>query len=124
MRKPPQFAAKFILAFYVMTIVCVLAWEFLVAGKLYNCTDPAFFGYLEPGDWVHAWDDHPIKVVSHVVPDGNMNHPDTIKEGWTVIRLWYLWFAFFGTSVAISAVLARLPWRLIGLLGAKRSAAE
>jgi hypothetical protein len=124
MLKPLKGVVKFSMAFFVMTIVCTISWEVFVNGRLYNCTDQAFFDYLKPGDWVHAWGDHPIAVVAHVTRDGDMNHPDTIKEGWTVTRIWYLWFVFLGTSLAISAILARLPWPRLGLLSAKRSAAE
>jgi hypothetical protein len=40
-----------------------------------------------------------------------MSAGDSIKEGWTVPRLWLLWFAFLGTSMIVSGALARLPWR-------------
>jgi len=103
-------AAKFIIAFFVMTIVCTIAWDALINGKLYNCTEAIGFDYLHPGDWVHNWDDHKIETVAHVFPDGDMNHPDTIEQGWTITRLWYLWYTFFTTSVVISAVLAFIPW--------------
>jgi hypothetical protein len=39
-----------------------------------------------------------------------MSGPDTLKTGWTVARLWYLWFSFVGVSVAISAALASPRW--------------
>jgi hypothetical protein len=124
MRKTLRGIAKFIMAFYVMTIVCTIAWEVFVDEKLYNSTD-GVVGYWTPGDWVDNWDgQHPIAVVPQIIPDDNMNDPDTIKEGWTAGRLLELWFCFFGSSVAISAILAWLPWPRIGLLGAKRSSAD
>jgi hypothetical protein len=111
------------MAFYVMTIVCTVAWDAFVDEKLYNSTDDVPFTYLIPGHWVgdNNW---PIKVVPQIVPDDNMNGPDTIKEGWTVGWLWALWFLFFATSVIISSALARVPWPRIELLGAKRNSAQ
>jgi hypothetical protein len=109
-RKTLRGAAKFIMAFFMMTVICTVTWEVFVDGKVYNCTDAVFVDYLKPGDWVHEWDDHPIKVVPQVVRDENMSDPDTIEEGWTVTRLWYLWYLFFTTSVVISTVLAFTPW--------------
>jgi hypothetical protein len=110
MRKTLRCAAKFIIAFFVMTIVCTIAWEGFVDNHLYNCTDGGFFDYLSSGDWVHKWEGHPIKVVPNVVLDRDMSNPDTIQESWTVTRLWYLWYSFFTTSVVISAVLVFVPW--------------
>jgi hypothetical protein len=123
MRKILGGTAKFFTAFFMMTIVCMIGWEKFVDEKLYNSTDGNPFDYLAPGMWVgdNNW---PIAVVPQIVPDDNMNDADTIKEGWTTTRLLYLWFCFFGSSVAISAILAWLPWPRIGLLGAKRSSAE
>ena len=103
-------AFKFLLIFFVATIINTIAWDTLINGKLYNCTDAIGFDYLHPGDWVHNWDDHVIETVAHVVPDGDMSHPDTIEEGWTIGRLWYLWDAFFALSIIISTALA-LTWR-------------
>jgi len=103
-------AAKFSFAFFVMTVVCTIAWEAFVDNHVYNCTDGGFLDYLSPGDWVHEWEGHPVKVVPKVTLDRDMSNPDTIQEGWTVTRLWYLWYSFFATSVVISAVLASVPW--------------
>jgi len=123
MRKILRGVAKFIMAFYVMTIVTTIAWDAFVDEKLYNSTDDVPFTYLMPGNWVGG-NNWPIKVIPHVVLDENMNNPDTIKEGWTLTRLWHLWFLFFATSVIISAALASVPWPRIGLLRAKRNSAE
>ena len=112
MRKILKGATKFIITFFVMTIVCTIAWELFVDNHLYNCTDGGFLDYLSPGDWIHDWEGHPIKVVPKVVLDRDMNNPDTIQDGWTIGRLWYLWDAFFGTSVVISAVVALTPLTL------------
>jgi hypothetical protein len=116
-----KIAAKFVAAFFAMTVICTIAWLLLVDGRLYNSTD-GFPGYLMPGDWAYNWDGvHPVRVVAHVVVDGNMNHSDTIKEGWTNTRLWYLWYFSFSTTVIISTLLAWVRWPLIGLLNAIRS---
>jgi hypothetical protein len=109
--------AKFAMAFFVMTIACTILWETMVDGHLYNCTDPGFLDYLTPGDWVHRWEGHPLKTVARVVPDGDMEHPDTIREGWTIQRLWGLWYLTFGGSVIFSATLATVPWSPLRKIG-------
>lgn len=123
MREILRGTAKFVMAFYVMTIICTIAWDFLVDENLYNSTDDVPFSYLYPGHWVgdNNW---PVAVVPQIILDGNMNDPDTIKEGWTETRLWYLWCFSFVTTVIISAALAWVPWPRIGLLGAKHSRAD
>ncbi len=35
-----------------------------------------------------------------------MSEPDTIKQGWSVVGLWFVWFLFAGGSIAISSALA------------------
>jgi len=102
---------KFALVFLVTTIICTTVWEFFVKDHLYNDTDGGFLDYLDPGDWVVAFDGHPIETVPHVVLDRNMEHPDTLEAGWTVERLWYLWFALLATSIGVSAALASMPWQ-------------
>ena len=100
---------KFVFAMIVMTIVCTWAWEALLDGKVYNCTDgPAC--YLTPGDWVHSWEGHPVKVVQQVVPSGDMSESDTLKAGWSVAGLWCIWILFFGASLLVSIMFARVPW--------------
>ena len=89
----------------LMIIVGTVAWETLVNNRLYNCTDPGLFDYLSPGQWVH----HPV-AVHQVVSGRSMSDPDTIKEGWSIARLWYLWDAFFGISIAVSTAVAMIPW--------------
>ena len=101
---------KFGICMFLLTIVCTLIWGQLVDGRLYNCTDSLPWGFLSPGDWVHNFTGHMIRTLPEVVPDGDMSHPDTIKAGWSVERLWLLWFSVFGVSVVISAGLARLNW--------------
>jgi hypothetical protein len=110
MRTVLKGAVKFIAAFFVMTILCTTAWELFVDNHLYNCTDGGFLDYLSPGDWVHEWEGHPIKVVPKVVLDRDMSNPDTIQEGWTVTGLWCLWYTFFAVSIIVSTALALVPW--------------
>jgi len=98
--------AKFGIVFLVMTVVCTVIWDEIINERLYDCTDPIGLGYLHPWDWVHG----EIVFVPHVVHDRMMTDPDTIKEGWSVGRLWCVWFAFFGASVAVSVLLARKEW--------------
>lgn len=101
--------AKFVALMFLMTIVCTIVWQEFVTDRLYNCTDPAWLDFLTPGDWVHAHDGQPIMVVAKIVPRG-MSDPDTIKEGWSVTRLWCLWYSFVGVSVVLSALLSWPRW--------------
>jgi hypothetical protein len=101
MEQFPKIAAKFVISMIVMTIVCTFIWE-LVADRLYDCTDAFGFDYWQPGNWVHGH----IAVVHHVVHGRSMSEPDTIKEGWSVRGLWYLWYSFVFGSVFVSIVLA------------------
>ena len=39
-----------------------------------------------------------------------MSEPDTIKEGWSVTSLWYLWYSFVIISLVVSTLLALVPW--------------
>ena len=96
---------KFVAAFVCCTIACTIAWEYLVKDRLYNCTDDLPFDYLQPGQWVHQ-----PATVPHVVRAHSMSEPDTIKQGWNITRLWYLWFSVIGGSLALSTLLAWMPW--------------
>jgi hypothetical protein len=51
---------------------------------------------------------HPVPI-ERIVPDQNMNHPDTIKAGWTIQKIWMLWFAFVGMSFVASALMVAVP---------------
>jgi hypothetical protein len=102
--------AKFIVALSVMTIVCTIVWEVCVFGGLYYCSDP-LLDFLRPGDWVHNTGGHPVAIVRQVVigPTNGLDI-DTIKEGWSVNRLWHLWYGFVAVSVVISILLGRIRW--------------
>jgi hypothetical protein len=93
-----------------MTILCEIVWGKFVDGVLYNCTDE-LFGYLTPDGFVHEYAGMKVRVVDKINPDDSMSAGDSIKEGWTVPRLWLLWYSFLGTSLAVSLWLAWLPWR-------------
>ncbi|HTV40064.1 MAG TPA: hypothetical protein VMF08_05790 [Candidatus Sulfotelmatobacter sp.] len=104
-------AVKFVVSMLLMCVICTIAWEAVVAENLYNDTDDNSLGFLTPGQWVSNWDgQHPIVQVDHIVHGGSMSDPDTIKRGWTIADLWFLWFGFIGVSVIFSLGLAWLPW--------------
>jgi hypothetical protein len=107
---------KFVVTFAVMTIVCEVVWGRFVDGVLYNCTDE-IGGYLTPDNFVHEYAGMRVRVVKQINSNDSMSSGDSIKEGWTIDRLWYLWFAFLGTSVMVSIALARLPGRPRGWRG-------
>lgn len=102
-------AATLIIVLFVMTIVCTIAWQTCVTDTLYNCTDPGWLDFLSPGDWVHSHDSLTIKVVP-VITFRSMSEPDTIKQGWSVARLWCLWYLFVFVSIIVSAFVARRQW--------------
>src|SRR5690348_16935789 len=85
-------------------LVCTIAWGAWFPGKLYNCTDAVGFDFLQPGNWVHG---NYVTVVK-INPYDSMSMPDSIKEGWSVPKLWLLWWSFVAVSVAISALLTSL----------------
>src|SRR5690349_13845327 len=99
--------AIFIVALAVTTVACTWGWETFVKNRLYNCTDDLPLDYLRPGHWVHQ----PV-AVQHVTGGRSMSEPDAIKTGWSIRRLWSLWFSFVGGSVIVSLLLARLPWSM------------
>jgi hypothetical protein len=105
-----KWVAKFAVVLFIMTIINEIVWDKFVDGVVYNCTDPGF-GYLVPDGFVHQYDGMSVRVVPRINPNDSMSAGDSIKEGWTVPRLWLLWFAFLGTSMIVSGALARLPWR-------------
>jgi hypothetical protein len=99
----------FFVSILLLLFLCVPAWDALVNGKLYYCTDGGTMDFiLGPfgGGWVH----HP-QSVPHVVPR-SMDKPDEIKTGWSITGLWCLWGAFVGVSVSLSALFAGALWRV------------
>src|SRR5260370_40449329 len=105
MRHVFKIVVKFLVSLVLMTIVCTAGWE-VVNQRLYDCTDAFGFDYWQPGNWVHR----DIAVVHQVVHHRSMSEPDTIKEGWTVSRLWTLWYLFVSISFPASALVAFVPW--------------
>jgi hypothetical protein len=101
---------KFVCAMIVTTIVCTWVGEDWLDGRVYMCTDGPTVFYLSPGDWVHAHNGYPVVVVKRIVPPHDMGDPDTIKEGWSVTGLWCVWILFFGFSLLVSFLFARVSW--------------
>jgi hypothetical protein len=97
---------KFLLCIVLLSLGLEVLWETQIGPNLYDCTDECGFGYLMPGEWVHG----KLATASKVMHGRWMGEPDMIKEGWTVPRLWMLWLACFGGSVALSMSLARTHW--------------
>ncbi len=110
MKRRLKITAKFVVVMMFMTIVCTVFWDSVVNRDLYDCTDAVGWDYLRPGDWVHDFDGRAVMTVPHVVHGRSMSEPDTIKQGWSVEKLWTLWFCFLVTSLAMSGWLARKKW--------------
>jgi len=101
---------KFIASIIVMTIICELAWGTHVTGRIY-CDGDDDFGYLTPGNWVSNWDgQHPVAVVHQIPAIRQMDDPDDMIEGWSIPKLWCLWFLFFGISLVVSMLFAWVQW--------------
>jgi hypothetical protein len=91
--------ALFLITLLLCSVVCGIIWQFFLPERIYNCTDDNLFGFLRPGDWVHG----SYVTVSKINPSDSMSMPDSIKEGWSVEKLWITWWAFIFASVVISA---------------------
>lgn len=91
-------------------IICTIVWQIFVVDTLYNCTDPGWLDFLDPGNWVHGQ----LETVRQVSARA-MSEPDTIKVGWSVARLWRLWYLFIVVSLAISALVAWRPSQRVRL---------
>jgi hypothetical protein len=98
--------AVFFMMLLACTISCEAIWDNFLAGNIYNCTDDNLGGFLRPGDWVQ----NPV-TVPKVVLDSVMSNPDTIKQGWSIPKLWFLWWLFVAASVAISLSFPLLIFR-------------
>ena len=86
--------SKFLAALAVCAVASTLLWEQFVVGTIYHCTDPGFLDFLSPGHWGHA-----------------PQYGDTIRAGWSMTGLWWLWYSFVIGSVIVSLAFAALPWR-------------
>ena len=101
----------FLILMLVCAISCTIVWGDFVDGKLYNCTDSIPFGFLHPGDWVHSNNGLFVAAVTKIDPSDPMDKPDSLKEGWSVPKLWLLWWSFVAASVVMSASLTFLFFR-------------
>lgn len=92
-----------------MTIVCTALWDQLLNGKVYGCSDGGNADY-----WMLSWagigsGNYPVATVKKI-DITSMSDPDELKEGWSVSRLWSVWYSFFAGSVIVSVLVASLPW--------------
>ena len=87
-----------------------MAWDDCVARNLYDCTAAVGLDYLQPGNCVHETPLRPVATVDQVVHGRSMSEPDTIKQGWSLEKLWAVWILFFGTSLMVSTWMARKHW--------------
>lgn len=99
--------ATFLITLLVCLILSVTVWQVYFPQNIYNCTDDNMLGFLRPGDWVHG----NYVTVHKVVPSLSMSEPDTIKEGWSVGKLWFAWYSFILASAAISGSFTFLFFR-------------
>jgi len=113
MPRIPKVPVKFIVSFIAMSIVCEVAWEY-TAANLYDDTDENMLGFFQPLMWPHPWvqpfNGNSVVVVHQIIHGRSMSEPDEIKEGWTVGRLWGLWFSFVAVALISSIALARIRW--------------
>src|ERR1039457_2202371 len=102
MRSTNQFVT-FLTALPVCLLLSGIIWQIYLPGRVYNCTDDNLIGFLTPGYWVHG----NYVTVSEINLHDSMSQPDSIKEGWSVGKVWLLWWSFVAVSVAISGSLNR-----------------
>jgi hypothetical protein len=102
---------RFVASLFVMTVICTVVWQDVVAEYLYDNTDDNMAGFFGPfyGDFWIGQGNFPVVAVPHVVHGRSMSDPDEIKDGWSIPKLRCLWFSFVAFSVIISIVLARRP---------------
>jgi hypothetical protein len=101
--------ALFFTAMLIMTILCTVLWDTWLNGKVYGCPDGGTCDY-----WLLSWaaignGNYPAVTVDRI-HISSMSDPDQLKTGWSVVRLWVIWFSFFGGSLLVSFLLASLPW--------------
>jgi len=86
--------AKLSIVAFAMLIVCIVAWGEFVVGRVYqNMDNLSGLDFVDPGSWVYF-------------EDG-----DTLSPGWTIARLWALWWGFVLVSLFVSFLLASMRWR-------------
>jgi len=111
-------ALKFCLSFFWMTVVVSMIWDHTTADVYDHVNDyddpwPGVGGLFDPPG---AWVDSTVVTVPQVVHGrywthvGNM-YPDEIKQGWSVARLWHLWYCLIALDLASSTTLAGISWR-------------
>ena len=105
MVRPLLSITKFVVSLILMAMVCSLAWDGLVNARLYDRTEGGSLDFWIVGHWVH----HPV-TVAHVVTGRSLSEPDTIKAGWSITGLWYLWFSSVALSFMVSFVIATASW--------------
>jgi hypothetical protein len=101
----------FVVLLLICTILSELFWDSFFAGRIYNCTDDNLGSFLEPGNWVHSHGGMPVEVVPQIPPHQTMDKPDSIKEGWSIPKLWLLWWSFAAAGIVISASFTFLIFR-------------
>jgi len=98
--------ATFVVLLLGCTIFCTFVWDKFIADKLYSCTDEVGFDFLQPGNWIHG----NYITVPQIVTGRSMSEPDTIKQGWSMPMLWFLWLSFIAVSVVVSMLLSFSIW--------------
>jgi uncharacterized membrane protein YphA (DoxX/SURF4 family) len=105
MMRPLLSLTKFAISLALMAMVCSLAWDGLVNGRLYDRTGGGSFDFWIVGHWVH----HPV-TVAHIVTGRALGEPDIIKTGWRITGLSCLWFSSVAFSFIVSFVAATVSW--------------
>ncbi|BCX47012.1 hypothetical protein HAHE_09200 [Haloferula helveola] len=88
--------------FVALSIPLSIFWDATFPGKVYDCRDDNFFGYITPGSWVHG----EIAYVDEIVPEASMSEPDVILNGWSTGRLFAVWGWMVGGSAAVAVALS------------------
>jgi hypothetical protein len=99
-------SATFLCLLLACTVYCTTAWDKYIADNLYICTDSVPWVFVHPGDWVHG----SYVIIPQVRFPRSMSEPDAVKEGWSVPKLWCLWWSWIAASVGVSALLSFLIW--------------
>jgi hypothetical protein len=113
-------AVIFAVAMMVMAIACEVVWDNCLANRIYlNTDDGDGGGYISPGHWVGNDEGFPVITVPRVIPEhmSDRTNPDELKTGWTMTRLWVVWWMFFGTSLLVSYWCTTIQRRIRRYLG-------